>query len=109
MATARSFSNVSYSKIKASKRRSQSSPSVIERKYVMRSEEIVRSWKDETYRLNLSDKEQALLPDNPAGVIELTDAELCGVEGGTWITIDTCGTWCMPTLTCLICPVENNV
>ena len=26
----------------------------------MRSEEIVRSWKDESYRLGLNDKEQAL-------------------------------------------------
>ena len=53
----------------------------------MKSEEIVRNWKDATYRFGLSDKEQALLPDDPAGVIELTDAELNGVDGGSLITI----------------------
>jgi mersacidin/lichenicidin family type 2 lantibiotic len=53
----------------------------------MRSEEIVHSWKDETYRLGLSDNERALLPDNPAGVIELTDAELIGIRGGSLITV----------------------
>ena len=67
----------------------------------MRSEEIVRSWKDETYQLGLSAEEQALLPDNPAGMIELTDAELCGVDGGTLITVFTCV--CIPTVTCFTC------
>ena len=37
---------------------------------------IIRAWKDPEYRLNLSVEEQALLPENPAGAIELTDDEL---------------------------------
>ncbi len=43
---------------------------------------IVRAWKDEFYRQSLSDEERALLPENPVGELELTDAELEGVFGG---------------------------
>jgi mersacidin/lichenicidin family type 2 lantibiotic len=42
---------------------------------------IVRAWKDETYRQSLSVEEQTMLPANPAGEIELTDAALEGVHG----------------------------
>ncbi len=71
----------------------------------MKSEKIVRSWKDEDYRLSLSSAEQSLLPDHPAGLIELTDAELNGVDGGTGGTFTpTCGlTICLPTLDYGIC------
>ena len=44
---------------------------------------IVRAWKDETYRQSLSASEQAALPINPAGMIELDDADLVDVSGGT--------------------------
>ncbi|HKQ78665.1 MAG TPA: mersacidin/lichenicidin family type 2 lantibiotic [Blastocatellia bacterium] len=70
----------------------------------MKSEDIVRSWKDEDYRLSLSNAEQSLLPDHPAGLIELTDAELNGVDGGTdcWSLISICGpshiSICIPTM-----------
>jgi len=43
---------------------------------------IVRAWKDETYRQSLSTEEQAMLPANPVGEIELTDAQLEAVFGG---------------------------
>jgi mersacidin/lichenicidin family type 2 lantibiotic len=49
---------------------------------IMTSQEIVRSWKEEHYMLDLSSGDQALLPGNPAGLIELTDEEMLGVEGG---------------------------
>src|SRR5258707_1106886 len=42
---------------------------------------IVRAWKDEAYRQGLSVEEQALLPTNPAGEIELTEAELEAIWG----------------------------
>jgi mersacidin/lichenicidin family type 2 lantibiotic len=45
---------------------------------------IVRAWKDEAYRQSLSAEEQAMLPENPAGGFELTDADLealCGASG----------------------------
>jgi mersacidin/lichenicidin family type 2 lantibiotic len=44
--------------------------------------EIVRAWKDEEFRLSLSEEQQAQLPEHPAGLIELTDAELDTIAGG---------------------------
>jgi mersacidin/lichenicidin family type 2 lantibiotic len=41
--------------------------------------DIVRAWKDETYRQNLSDEQREALPANPAG--ELTEAEMALVYG----------------------------
>lgn len=38
--------------------------------------DIVRAWKDEVYRASLSPEEQTMLPENPAGALELSDAEL---------------------------------
>lgn len=43
---------------------------------------IIRAWKDPEYRLNLSAEEQAELPENPAGAIELSDDELDMAVGG---------------------------
>jgi len=48
----------------------------------MSRQKIIRAWKDEEYRLGLSEAERALLPAHPAGLIELTDAELGAIEGG---------------------------
>ncbi len=44
--------------------------------------DIIRAWKDEEYRESLSEEERKLLPDHPAGVIELSDADLESVAGG---------------------------
>jgi mersacidin/lichenicidin family type 2 lantibiotic len=43
----------------------------------MTASEIVQSWKDEDYQ----GAGMAFMPGNPAGLIELTDEELLGVEG----------------------------
>jgi mersacidin/lichenicidin family type 2 lantibiotic len=43
---------------------------------------LVHAWKDEMYRQSLSTQEQAMLPASPAGVGELTDAQLEAVFGG---------------------------
>jgi mersacidin/lichenicidin family type 2 lantibiotic len=43
---------------------------------------IIRAWKDEQYRLSLSESERALLPDHPAGHLQLTDTALDGAAGG---------------------------
>jgi mersacidin/lichenicidin family type 2 lantibiotic len=42
---------------------------------------VVRAWKDEAYRQSRSTEEQAMLPTNPAGEIELTDTELEAISG----------------------------
>jgi mersacidin/lichenicidin family type 2 lantibiotic len=43
---------------------------------------IIRAWKDPEYRASLSDTERAMLPEHPAGLVELAPAELNRVEGG---------------------------
>jgi mersacidin/lichenicidin family type 2 lantibiotic len=52
----------------------------------MSNQDIIRAWKDEDYRLSLSEAERALLPEHPAGLIELAAAEMDGVEGGQGLT-----------------------
>lgn len=43
--------------------------------------DVIRAWKDEAYRQSLSEAERAALPANPAGAVELTEAEAAAVEG----------------------------
>ena len=45
--------------------------------------DVVRAWKDEDYRMSLSDAERRMLPVNPAGLIEISDSDLGLVGGGT--------------------------
>jgi len=66
--------------------------------------DIVRAWKDATYRHNLSGEEQALLPEHPAGSIDLTDEELPQVAGATGI--GGCGTNSFDSA-CFVCPVTT--
>ena len=48
----------------------------------MANNDTIRAWKDEAFRLQLTDAEQAALPENPAGLIELSDDEMELVAGG---------------------------
>jgi mersacidin/lichenicidin family type 2 lantibiotic len=43
--------------------------------------DIIRAWKDESYRQSLSDAERAQLPANPAGAVDLTAEEAATIEG----------------------------
>jgi mersacidin/lichenicidin family type 2 lantibiotic len=56
--------------------------------------DMIRAWKDDVYREALSERERALVPENPAGAIELTEHELSGVDGGLPMT---------PVITRLLC------
>ena len=56
----------------------------------MSIEKIIRAWKDEDFRASLSAAERALLPEHPAGLIDLTAAELDAVSGGLRETHDSC-------------------
>ena len=47
----------------------------------MNPEDIIRAWKNPAYRQTLSAEQRALLPDHPAGPIELTDAQLDDAGG----------------------------
>jgi mersacidin/lichenicidin family type 2 lantibiotic len=51
--------------------------------------DIIRAWKDEDYRRSLSAEEHAQLPQHPAGLIELTDADLDNVIGAQATTLDS--------------------
>jgi mersacidin/lichenicidin family type 2 lantibiotic len=69
--------------------------------------DIIRAWKDEEYRLSLTEEQRALLPDNPAGhQIELSDADLESVAGGIQSILAFCsGNLCnnFQSATVLLC------
>jgi mersacidin/lichenicidin family type 2 lantibiotic len=46
--------------------------------------DIIRAWKDEEYRMSLTEEQRSLLPDNPAGLagMELSDDDLRNIMGG---------------------------
>jgi len=48
----------------------------------MSSIDIIRAWKDEDYRNSLSEEQRSQLPENPAGMIELSDTDLEAYAGG---------------------------
>jgi mersacidin/lichenicidin family type 2 lantibiotic len=90
----------------------------------MRKKDIIRAWKDEEYRQSLSAADREMLPQHPAGFMELSDEDLGGVAGGTelvdptwaagtlaccsWIT-HACGTsWRAYTYGCCPPPMEEN-
>jgi mersacidin/lichenicidin family type 2 lantibiotic len=54
----------------------------IEMEKIMSNNNIIRAWKDPVYRNSLSEAERAVLPANPAGSIEISDADLGNVAGG---------------------------
>jgi len=66
----------------------------------MSNKKAIRAWKDEEFRLSLSEAERASLPQNPAGPIELSDAELGAVGGGIIFTFKACSLFCVPTARC---------
>jgi len=48
----------------------------------MSTPDVIRGWKDEDYRRSLSHEQRGMLPEHPAGVIELSDDELDDAGGG---------------------------
>ncbi|MDJ0572975.1 MAG: mersacidin/lichenicidin family type 2 lantibiotic [Pleurocapsa sp. MO_192.B19] len=58
----------------------------------MSNYDIIRAWKDEDYLESLSEEQRVLVPENPAGMIELSDEDMEVVAGGifknTCICID---------------------
>lgn len=43
--------------------------------------DVIRAWKDSAYRASLSTEQLAGLPANPAGAVELTEAEAATING----------------------------
>jgi mersacidin/lichenicidin family type 2 lantibiotic len=79
----------------------------------MSTKKTIRAWKDPEYRASLSAEELAAMPSNPAGAIELTDAELGEVAGAleakksAWCTVapkTSVASGCTVTVTYYDCP-----
>ena len=51
---------------------------------------VIRAWKDEEYFSSLSETERVLLPQNPAGLVELSDDELGGAGGAQGGVVGSC-------------------
>jgi mersacidin/lichenicidin family type 2 lantibiotic len=67
----------------------------------MKQEEIIRAWKDEDYRLSLSEAELSALPEHPAGLVQVSDAEMGAVAGQgptTYTILATMDFVCYPTM-----------
>ena len=62
--------------------------------------DIIRAWKDEEYQLRLSEEQRAVLPEHPAGLIELADAELDDVAGGRGRCVDPTDRNCSYDVAC---------
>jgi mersacidin/lichenicidin family type 2 lantibiotic len=56
--------------------------------------DAIRAWKDEDYRLSLSDADRAALPANPAGLVALDDGDLDAVVGGLVTVACSCTCHC---------------
>jgi len=54
----------------------------------MNVRDVVRAWKDPAYRASLTQQQRSALPENPAGVVDLSDAELEATDG-RGITVNT--------------------
>lgn len=61
----------------------------------MSQENIIRAWKDADFHNSLSRDTKTVLPDNPAGLIQLNDADLISIGGG-----DSNVPWC---------PIEKRI
>jgi mersacidin/lichenicidin family type 2 lantibiotic len=48
----------------------------------MSQQDIIRAWKDRSYRESLSQEQRSMLPENPAGTIELSDVDQAIIAGG---------------------------
>ena len=62
-------------------------------------DKVIRAWSDPGYRAGLSADERAALPPHPAGLVELSDADLEPIQGGlsaqtAGIACNTYGTVC---------------
>ncbi len=77
----------------------------------MNKEQIIRAWKDETYRTSLTAEQLAQLPHHPAGLVELSSEELGSAAGGmtteTLMSFGCCRTGFLSWF--MSCNVDCNV
>jgi mersacidin/lichenicidin family type 2 lantibiotic len=77
----------------------------------MSHENIIRAWKDADFRNSLSEEQRALLPEHPAGMVELTDTQLGKAAGGKNIPSSyrygDCNSGIIACTLPINCPVEQ--
>ena len=68
--------------------------------------DVIRAWKDEGYRLGLTEGQLAVLPANPAGLLQLAADSRADLP---FTDVISCGTLCLPTWqSCLsVCPLDG--
>lgn len=73
----------------------------------MKREQIIRAWRDQDYFLSLSDEQRAGLPENPVGMIELSQEALANVLGAShstcWVSCHPYSTECCQSNDCSSC------
>ncbi len=59
----------------------------------MSNNEIINAWRDEDYSSSLSEEQRSQLPENPAGMVELSDEDMEIIAGGDFfnVSIGNCG------------------
>jgi mersacidin/lichenicidin family type 2 lantibiotic len=65
--------------------------------------DLIRAWKDETYRNGLTAEQLAAMPAHPAGVLELTEDELAGVDGALPPILSLCTITIVYGASCVWC------
>ncbi len=79
----------------------------------MKAEQIIRAWKDEAFRDSLDASQRESLPENPAGLVELSEEDLGQADGGTgWVcavtvTIIASCPACTQTVNCGSCQMAT--
>ena len=65
---------------------------------------VIRAWKDEEYRLSLTEAERARLPEHPAGLLDPTEAELQQATGGAYLGTFARPSWVGGCPSATVCP-----
>ena len=69
----------------------------------MKRNEIIRAWKNPAFRRSLTADQQAQMPSNPVGAVNLSDEDLRSVSGGSSLT-HCCTCSPLPASVCTPCP-----
>jgi mersacidin/lichenicidin family type 2 lantibiotic len=75
----------------------------------MNTIDIIRTWKDEDYRHSLSTSELAVLPANPAGMVELSLEQMGYVVGGAGASFPTKAIDCSTMTDAVGCPPPTTI
>ncbi|AFZ34785.1 hypothetical protein Sta7437_1215 [Stanieria cyanosphaera PCC 7437] len=68
----------------------------------MSNSDIIRAWKDEDYSSSLSEEQRSQLPDNPIGIVELSDEDMEIVAGGA-VNINSFGACNLNSQAAIVC------